>query len=960
MRSRRRPAVVVALGAATLLLLTGTAPAVADDPAAPNDTTPATTADTPEPQPTPEPTPEPTPDPTPTDTPAPSPTEESEESEPGEKVEPNDTSPSEPTGIPTTPSVDRAAPTDGPATPAAAEPTGITIDPGTNEITVGEAASLTVWTVDDSGTHLVDVTEEAGYEFVGGRGSCTAGSCTTTVAGYFAIKVTWGAFTNIAGLVARPGPAVGISLSPATATLGVDDQQLFTAYALDQYGNASTVADDTDFTGEAGLDCVDDSPGRARCSASTPGTYTLTATLRSDPSRTADASLSVVEENDTLTRIEVSVQESTVVAGEPIVVKVAGRSASGQYVDVTDRATFQIWQADSLTALDLSDPQPCPAGTCTMTRAGGYVVAATVGQLTGGTGVEVIAAAATGLAISPADAAATVGVTQTFQAEDVDAFGNRTVTDSATYTIEAPGTCTTNACGSATPGSYTVTATADGHSATARLNVHADVRPTEEIARIELRPSAPSVTAGEPGTFAVYAYDADGRPLGTVTAETSLEIEGAGTWRTPFGLHSLGCSADTCTSTVAGRHAVTGRFGELTATSTLVVVPGALAISGIAPGNALIRAGGTQTFTPGVMDQYGNLAQPSGLPFGMELAASNGASCTGTVCGSTKAGVYVIRIASVNGVEAGAGGPFFGFLTVIPAEADHLTLDPFTARVPAGTAVELTATAYDEYDNAIGDVTEETTFTTGPGASCETSRCSSTVAGSYPITGTHDGMTGTAQLTVVPGPVDRVVVSPGTASIRTGETQAFTTAGFDAYDNAVGDLTDDTTFTVSEPGACTANACGSTQAGELTVTGSYVVPGLPLRQRIASGRFGAVFAAAPGDTVTGTALLTITAPSTPNPGTTDPGAGTPGGAAPGTGGAPGDGGKNGGKNGGAQGGAGGDGSGAGGQSADAGEAGALPATGSGLEWWHGLAAALLLLAGLAVVLIPQRSGRRAL
>ncbi|TQK69314.1 hypothetical protein [Nocardioides sp. SLBN-35] len=925
MPSRRRPAMALALGAATLLLLTGIAPAVADDPAVPTDGPSATAAEATA-EPTPEATPETTPDAVPTPEAAPEPTPAPE---------------SAPTPSPTPDPTPDPKPAEGraePAAPAAVDPTGISLTPSPAELAAGDQVGFTVWAVDGSGQHLHDVSAEAELEFVGGAGTCTATTCTTTTAGYFVIKATWGGFTSITGLQVSPGEPAGIALTPAATTIGTGRLTTLSAMLSDRHGNPISPADLVDFSADTGLTCDDDA-STTTCTSTTPGSYTVTAALRSDPTRTASATITVEESTEVLTALDVDAPAS-IVAGETLTLVARAQTAGSTVVDVTDRATFTVVRLTETGAADGSGRVPCPGGSCILTAAGRYSVFATLDDLVMNepVRVEVVPAAPVGLILSPATAAVTVGASQAFEAATVDTFGNHGPAAGATYDIDAPGTCTANACTSATPGTYTVTAALDGWTATATLQVHADAHPSEGIARIEVAATAPSVEAGTPATFVVHAYDAEDRPIGTVTDDATLEIAGAGSWTTPAGERTLACSADTCTSTVAGEHTVTAHLGDLSATTTMIVVPGPLARSGLGPSNAVIRAGETQDFVAGIMDRYGNIAEATPTPYAIDLEASAGASCTGQTCGSTRPGVYVIRVRAVDGtdIEAGPSWLFVGILTVIPGLPHHLGIEPPSTTVPVGTPVDLTATVYDEYDNPIDDVTAETTFVAPAGATCAANRCSSTVAASYDVTGSRDGLSDVASLRFTPGPVDRVVLSPRTATVTAGQTQAFRAAGVDAYDNEVGDVTDATTFTVTAPGSCTANRCGSAQAAELTVTGSYVVP--TPRRCSCTGLFAVL--AAPGDTVIATATLSVTAAPGSGPGTGDPGAGVPqagGGAGGGNGGGA-DGGQDGQD---------------GGQGAGAGDAGALPATGSAVAGWQGVLGLLLLAGGL----LCARGGR---
>ena len=64
------------------------------------------------------------------------------------------------------------------------------------------------------------------------------------------------------------------------------------------------------------------------------------------------------------------------------------------------------------------------------------------------------------------------------------------------------------------------------------------------------------------------------------------------------------------------------------------------------------------------------------------------------------------------------------------------------------------------------------------------------------------------------------MISPSTASISAGGSQAYTAMGFDSHSNSLGDVTGDTTFSITPDGTCSGASCGSTIAGPHTVTGT--------------------------------------------------------------------------------------------------------------------------------------------
>ncbi|MGZ4319218.1 MAG: hypothetical protein ACXVRD_07830, partial [Gaiellaceae bacterium] len=76
-----------------------------------------------------------------------------------------------------------------------------------------------------------------------------------------------------------------------------------------------------------------------------------------------------------------------------------------------------------------------------------------------------------------------------------------------------------------------------------------------------------------------------------------------------------------------------------------------------------------------------------------------------------------------------------------------------------------------------------------------------------------------------PGPLAAIAISPQTSTIDAGGSQAYTAEGFDASDASRGDVTGDTSFTISPNGgttgaSCTGASCTATQAGDYTVTGN--------------------------------------------------------------------------------------------------------------------------------------------
>ena len=69
-------------------------------------------------------------------------------------------------------------------------------------------------------------------------------------------------------------------------------------------------------------------------------------------------------------------------------------------------------------------------------------------------------------------------------------------------------------------------------------------------------------------------------------------------------------------------------------------------------------------------------------------------------------------------------------------------------------------------------------------------------------------------------PLNHLILSPASATVTAGGSQAYTATGFDAGGHSMGDVTSATTFTIAGGGSCTGTSCTSNVPGDHTVTGT--------------------------------------------------------------------------------------------------------------------------------------------
>src|SRR5205814_1343174 len=232
----------------------------------------------------------------------------------------------------------------------------------------------------------------------------------------------------------------------------------------------------------------------------------------------------------------------------------------------------------------------------------------------------------------------------------------------------------------------------------------------------------------------------------------------------------------------------------------------------ISPASASITAGGSQTYTAQAFDASNNsLGDVTGST---TFTISPDGSCTGNTCTATQAGSHTVTGSS-------GGQTSNATLTVNPGPLHHLALSPASATIGSGGSRTYTAQGRDAYDNSLGDVTANTTFTISPNGSCTGATCTASSSGAHTISGNDGGKTGTASLQVASGMLDHIVISPTTATINAGGSQTYTAQAFDAAGNSLGDVIANTIFTIVPDDYCTGATCTATGAGSHTVTGTY-------------------------------------------------------------------------------------------------------------------------------------------
>jgi uncharacterized repeat protein (TIGR01451 family) len=248
--------------------------------------------------------------------------------------------------------------------------------------------------------------------------------------------------------------------------------------------------------------------------------------------------------------------------------------------------------------------------------------------------------------------------------------------------------------------------------------------------------------------------------------------------------------------------------------STSVISHGPLVSVALTPGSATISAGQSITYTFTAQDGYGNEwdVTSSGT---YTISAGAGGSWVGNEYTSQVAGTWTVTGTHEGELDTAT-------LVVEHGSAASVSLAPASATVTAGDAITYTVTATDTTGNG-WDATGEAGYeiTVGAGGDWVGNAYTTAVAGTWTVTGTVNGVPGTATLVVEHGSAASVALTPGSATISAGQSISYTLTAQDGYGNGW-DVTSSGTYTISAGagGSWLDNAYTSQVAGTWTVTGT--------------------------------------------------------------------------------------------------------------------------------------------
>jgi trimeric autotransporter adhesin len=549
-----------------------------------------------------------------------------------------------------------------------------------------------------------------------------------------------------------------------------------------------------------------------------------------------------VDAAPTLTSIEISPPNPILVTGTTLPVVITAVYSDGSTKDVSSSSTVTSSAAAyvSVSGTTLTGVHP---GTATITATyQGKTATATV------TVVDTTLQSISIQAVAPVP----VGQTVNLVATGVFADGSKQdVTSQATWTSSDPtiaavgDTATTK--GQVTgvaAGTVTVTATIQTStgpvSGTVQITVVA-----KKITSIGITPAQPILQKGVTQAFKATAVY-DDNSTGDVTQQATWSTDDASV----LSVVATGATAGLATAKAAGSTTITATVGAVSGqTSVRVTAPPLTSIT-VNPATATISVNTTRQFTA-----QGTYADGSTADLTDSVTWSTGLATIISVSNAsgTRGLVTALAVGTDNVVASMSGivGMATVTVSVIPLVSIAVTPNPLT--LPQNLTLPLKATA--TYgDQSTQDVTTSATWTVVD-SSVATVGNLGTAAGqvtglkansSTTVTATLSGKSGSATVNVIAPTLTSITVTPATATISAGDTQAFTATGTYQGSTVGVDITTQVTWSSSNIAvAQVSNAAGT----------NGVATGLTSPAR---GNTVTITAALNG--VQGTATLTVTAP----------------------------------------------------------------------------------------------------
>jgi hypothetical protein len=401
-----------------------------------------------------------------------------------------------------------------------------------------------------------------------------------------------------------------------------------------------------------------------------------------------------------------------------------------------------------------------------------------VGSVSATNSVTVTAGVLAAIHLTPASMSIAAAATQQYVAAGVDAHGNAVAITGRVWSVAAGGG-TIDTSGLFTAGSSagafanTVTATSGSVSGTASVTVTLASGP---VASVTITLDTTTVANGGTKQYVVVAKDSNGTIVPVVPAPVWSVVAGGGTIDASTGLFTAGTLAGDFVNTI---HVVSGAFS---ASVSVTVAAGPLATVEVSPGAVTLAGGATQQYAAVGKDAHNNVVT---ITPAWSVAAGGGTidASTGLFTAGSTSGDFTNTVTATSGAFSGTAS-----VTVSAGVLASITVSPSSPSLAAGAQQQFTAVGHDASNNVVA-ITPAWSVAAGGGTIDAGTGLftAGTTAGTFTntVTATSGAFSATASVTVTPGALATITITPSPATLAVHATQQFTVTGTDANNNAV-------------------------------------------------------------------------------------------------------------------------------------------------------------------------------
>ena len=476
---------------------------------------------------------------------------------------------------------------------------------------------------------------------------------------------------------------------------------------------------------------------------------------------------------------------------------------------LSDGSTQDYTTSVNWSSSNSSNATVSASGVVSSTGVGPVTITAQAGGINASLNVNVTAATAASVQLTPSSVTIPVGGVQQFQATAMFTDGtSQDVTNSVTYTTSNPNVVTVDANGNlhgVGSGRATVTATLGSASTTATVNIT-----MVALTSLAITPANVSLADGLSQQLTATGTFADGstQNLTNTVAWTSSNAQVAPVSSTGK-VSAMGVGAVTITATT----------DNMSATDQVTATAAAVSAISVTPANTTLAAGQTQqfaataTFTDGSQTTVTSSADWS-VSDPTKGSISDSGSTKGLLT-TTAAGTLNV-VATINGVNGTVP------VTVQPAALTVLRITPSPISTAAGTTQQLTVTG-SYTDGSTANVTSSTVWTSGSASVATvdaTGLLHAGMAGSTTVQATVQSTTATAAVTIGAATLNSIAITPSTSSLAKGLTEQMTAIG--TYtDGSTANLTSQVQWSSSAPSVATVSGTGlvsTLSTGNATLT----------------------------------------------------------------------------------------------------------------------------------------------